>query len=360
MQKKTIGLIISSLENAGGMERSVTQFANYLSKKDDYKVLIICLVHSNLFYKLNENVELIIPNQRFRSKNRIKYLVNISVHLNRSVSNNNVDLIISFGEKYNLFVLTILLFRSVKIFISDRCSPTAKVSLLYYWYRKFIYLRANSIISQTQTAKEYILKNTINNKVEVIPNLVKRFEEIIVKNNREKIILNVGRLDKLKQQDVLIRMYYEIGDYNWKLVILGEGPERKNLEILISTLGLKEYVFLEGARFDLENYFTKASIFAFTSRSEGFPNSLAEAFLFPLACISFDCIAGPSDIINDGENGFLVRLDDTEDFKRKLSLLMKEESIRSKFEFNAIKEREKYQENYIGEVLDILIKKAIS
>ena len=74
----------------------------------------------------------------------------------------------------------------------------------------------------------------------------------------------------------------------------------------------------------------KSKIFAFTSSSEGFPNVIGEAMSAGLPVVAYDCIAGPSDMVIDGENGFLIPLFDQSSFKQRLSQLIKDESLRNK------------------------------
>jgi len=114
-------------------------------------------------------------------------------------------------------------------------------------------------------------------------------------------------------------------------------------------LNISEKVKFWGKQSDVNQFYSVAKIFAFTSESEGLPNALLEALAAGVACISFDCIAGPRDLIIDGENGFLVKMYDCQDFISKLNMLIQSEEVREKFSQNARKKAEEFNINIIGE-----------
>src|SRR5690606_33721252 len=143
-------------------------------------------------------------------------------------------------------------------------------------------------------------------------------------------IISVGRLVKSKNFKELINIFAQIGDREWKLIIVGDGPEHQNLNKLVHKLQITDQVFLVGQHDDVDFYFSRSSIFAFTSLSEAFPNVLNEAMAFPLPVISYDCIAGPSDMIINNHNGILVPLNDSQNFKNHLELLMSDQDKRKK------------------------------
>jgi GalNAc-alpha-(1->4)-GalNAc-alpha-(1->3)-diNAcBac-PP-undecaprenol alpha-1,4-N-acetyl-D-galactosaminyltransferase len=90
-----------------------------------------------------------------------------------------------------------------------------------------------------------------------------------------------------------------------------------------------------GTQANVESFYDQAKIFAFTSSSEGFPNVIAEALASGLPVVSYNCVAGPADLITDGENGFLVRQFDDESFCDRLTQLMADEEMRIRMSASA-------------------------
>ena len=193
---------------------------------------------------------------------------------------------------------------------------------------------------QTDFIKQYYSKYVPKSKIQVINNPIK-----IINNNdlkKEKIILNVGRLDINKNQKQLIKSFHRANNMNWKLIICGEGPSRNELENLILQLKLSEHVFLKGNVQNVNDYYSKASIFAFTSFSEGFPNSVLEAMSYGCACISTNCVVGSNDMIIDNYNGFLIELGDNKSYDTQLNKLILDYNLRQKFIKNSNEKLKNY------------------
>ena len=130
-------------------------------------------------------------------------------------------------------------------------------------------------------------------------------------NKKIPIILAVGRLTKAKDYPTLLRAFALISKKKKvRLVILGEGEERKSLKNLVRGLDISENIAFLGFQKNPYKYMQKANIFVLSSKREGFPNVLVEAMACGVSVVSTDCQSGPNEIIKNGENGVLVPVGD--------------------------------------------------
>src|SRR5699024_9210774 len=114
-------------------------------------------------------------------------------------------------------------------------------------------------------------------------------------------------------------------------------------------LEMDDQVELPGTVSDIGSYYRKSKIFAFTSSSEGFPNVIGEAMSAELPVIAYDCVAGPSDLVSDGETGFLINLFDDTAYAERLELLMENSDLRMQMGRQAQKKIKKFDVNNIAE-----------
>lgn len=327
-------LIIPTIAQ-GGAERVMSELANKWATQG-HEVHLILLLSDDHFYNISEKVrvyQLGFVNNGFISKifSELKTFLKLRQLLKQIRS----DFVLSFMCKYNIFTLLASSFLNLNIFVSDRSNPRRKLPKLIAFLRKYTYRFADGIIAQTGLAKELLEKETGNNNIIVIPNPLKKVQ-LFPDINREKLIINVGRLVPEKGQKYLIDAFSKINDQDWKLIILGDGVLRNELTKQVKGLGLNERVEMPGAVDDIDSWFARSSIFAFSSISEGFPNALAEAMAAGLAVVSFDCDTGPKDLIKNGKNGYLVNVEDTKNFALKLKLLMESKALRTQFSKEAM------------------------
>jgi N-acetylgalactosamine-N,N'-diacetylbacillosaminyl-diphospho-undecaprenol 4-alpha-N-acetylgalactosaminyltransferase len=168
-------------------------------------------------------------------------------------------------------------------------------------------------------------------------------------------ILAVGRLSKEKGFDILIKSFAKSDLKNMvKLVILGEGKERKNLEKLIIKLGLKSQVLLFGKVDNPFIYMKYANFFVLSSRYESFGNVLLEALACQTPVIAANCETSPSEIIKNEENGLLVPVGDENALKSAMEELFYDQKLYEKLKANTRKSVEKFGiENIIKDWINL-------
>ncbi len=212
----------------------------------------------------------------------------------------------------------------IQVAVGIQISTSFFKSKIRPWVYKLFFYFTDYIVAVSEGIKSDLLSFGVEkSKIKVIYNpvysldIIKRGDEKIknkwFEDKNIKIILAVGRLHKQKDFPVLIKSFYNIlniNKINAKLLILGEGPERNNLESLIDELNLKESVCLCGFVNNPYAYMNKSSIFVLSSAWEGFGNVVAEAMAFGLPIVSTDCPWGPSEILGNGKYGSLVPVGD--------------------------------------------------
>jgi glycosyltransferase involved in cell wall biosynthesis len=127
------------------------------------------------------------------------------------------------------------------------------------------------------------------------------------------VILGVGRLTEQKDFPTLIRAFDILRKKTpARLIILGDGEEKLVLEKLIRSSGLQDMVDLFGFELNPFAFMKKASVFVLSSKWEGLPGVLIQALACDCPVVSTDCLSGPSEILQDGQYGYLVPVEDAE------------------------------------------------
>lgn len=339
-----ICLIIPSL-HAGGMERVMSELANYFCNKSNLEVHLVILSKKEHFYKLNAKI--IVHEPSFNNKGLIGTLKLIKYLRTKIIEISPIS-ILSFGEMYNSFVLLSLLGLKQKVFVSDRSKPDKDWGFVHNNLRILLYKKAYGIVSQTSYAANF-LKSKINHpNIKVIGNPFK-INSITKNYGRKNIILTVGRMIKSKQHEHLIRIFSNVDIPGWELHFVGDGPEKKFLMELTLKLNVHAKVIFHGNQKNVTDFYNSSKIFAFTSNSEGFPNVIGEAMTHGLVPISYNFIAGATDLITNNVNGYIVELNNQFAFKEKMIELMINENTLINFSNNALASMNKFDINIIAE-----------
>lgn len=145
-----------------------------------------------------------------------------------------------------------------------------------------------------------------------------------------KTVVAVGRLTYQKGFDLLLQAWAEVCRRvsGWQLAIVGDGELRSALSAQAESLGLAGCVTFVPATKDVEAVYRDASVLAMSSRYEGFGMVLLEAQTVGLPVVSFACKCGPSEIVNDGVDGYLVAPGDVDAMADRLVHLMQDGALR--------------------------------
>jgi glycosyltransferase involved in cell wall biosynthesis len=146
----------------------------------------------------------------------------------------------------------------------------------------------------------------------------------------EKVVVSVARLSHPKGVDMLLDAWAEAAPAQpgWRLRIHGAGELAEPLKRQCTALGLDDSVEWAGQTHDVLGALRTASVFALSSRGEGFPLALLEAMGCGLACAAFDCAPGVHEIVEDGVDGLLARPGNPSDLARQLVRLMADADLR--------------------------------
>jgi GalNAc-alpha-(1->4)-GalNAc-alpha-(1->3)-diNAcBac-PP-undecaprenol alpha-1,4-N-acetyl-D-galactosaminyltransferase len=323
MKKIKILILTNALSPAGGAERVVSILANGFSNNYDVTVLCTHVDANRSEFSFNEQVSI----NYIKDLNNHNYFNRFSGYLKKIfllrkfLIKNNYDIVISFLTNVNVLILISSFRLKVPVIISERSYPPFMyVGTILKILRALLYNYASSIVVQTKVTDAWRKKIFPRLNSKIIPNPVDfpLINETPVLNPdnfldpKKKTLLSVGRLDKGKNhKDTILAFSLLIKKHpNLQLVIVGDGPESLTLKELTKKLGINKSVFFLGRIGNVGNWYERSDFFVLSSKFEGFPNVLVEAMAYGIPVISYDCQAGPSEIIVNGVNGFLVKIDD--------------------------------------------------
>jgi len=199
---------------------------------------------------------------------------------------------------------------------------TMRARLLPYWAR-FFYRWADTVIAVSQGVADELVRyvGVPAEKVKMVynpiitPDLFHKAEEPLshpwFEEGAPPVILGVGRLTKPKDFPTLIRAFAIVRHQRpVRLMILGEGEERAELERLVKGLDVEEDVALPGFIQNPYPYMKRAAVFVLSSRWEGLPTVLVEAMAMGAPVVATDCPSGPREILQNGRLGHLVGVGD--------------------------------------------------
>ena len=252
------------------------------------------------------------------------------------------DVVLSFGHTINCLAAWAKLLRRFpfRLIVSERSSfgtRMAEDARLQRWRRvaraRFLYGQAELCVCVSRGVADELVELGVmpRGKIRVIynpivgPGLTEQMMAPVshpwLSYAMPPVILSAGRLMDLKGLDTLIRAFARLRrgmQIDARLIIAGEGPERRNLEALAAEMDVAEDVCFTGYTPNPYAYMAKAAVVTLSSHYEGFGNVLAEALACGANVVSTDCRSGPREILEDGKWGRLVPVGDADAFSAAL------------------------------------------
>lgn len=358
-------IVIGSL-GAGGAERVVVDLAAYLVELGRKVTVLTLNGDDSDAYALPEGVgrkriEIRRPARWWIES--LWFALSSLWSMRLQIRSINPDVTVSFIDQTNVRLLTASIGIGLPVIVSERVHP-GHHPLQSHWekMRRLTYRMADVVVVQTHEIETWFRANITTRRISVIHNAVR--DNAGHRTTREMAIddanhiLAVGRLVPQKGFDQLISAFAKSGlaAMAWKLVILGEGQVRADLERQAQALGIADSVLLPGHVRDVAEWLGKASMFVLSSRFEGFPNVLLEAMQIGVPSISFDCPSGPSDIITNERNGLLVPGQDVDGLSAAILRLATDVDLQKRLSAEALLVNERFSRQKVygqwAEVID--------
>lgn len=371
--KKRILFYIGTLEG-GGAERVLIELLKNLNR-DKYLLYIALNRPQGFFFDhIPPDVKVLDRSSLYKDNSKLfkRYFGLSSV-----IRENKIELAMGFLPGANRSLLRSRLFTpgSIKMVINEQNNPSyissADRSLLKEKLEQvemaFYYPKADGMVVASNGLKEYFMDamNIHAKKIDVIYNMIdpaglqKRAIEPISDFNlhdSRKTIVAAGRLTEQKAYDDMLEVFNKVNaEVPARLIILGEGSDREQIEKKIRKLSLEDSVTMPGFVDNPFAYMSRADLYLSTSRWEGFHLTIAEAMACGTVPVATDCDYGPREIITDGINGRLLPVGDVAGLSDCIIELLQNQELRNRMSVQAKKRAEDFNTESIVHEYESLI-----
>lgn len=340
---KKICFVKYDMQDASGGARVCANLANALQDSCEVHVVSICSQKETTFYPLDENVKY---NILIKGTGRIRETLVKGVPLLRKyLKDHKIDLAFAVGVSMNPFVVPATKGISCKAIACEHLNCLNEYdNSKSQRFCRFLGARfADKIVTLTQKDRDaYIKKYRLNpKKVEYVYNWMDEalLESETEYNENAKKILTVVRIEPVKGIENIIQAskQLKVNFPDWQWHIFGGGDEEyvQKLQTEIDRSGLSDFLILKGKVNDIYERYAEYGLFVLTSYCEGLPMVLIEAKAKKLPIISYDCLTGPSDIVRDRVDGFLVPVGNREILYDVLDKCMSDKVLRKKLSDHA-------------------------
>lgn len=351
MNKKKIVLLNSSLVG-GGTEGVCVSLANSLADKGWQVDLVILNLHDEAHLKsISNNVNLVVLNinkVRYSMLSLLKYIFK---------KKPKVFLVFNYELTVILVIIRYLFRLNIKVIARNNSTFSQipnQLSSDNFWKKyvflpllKLFYFKSDYIVNQCIAMQKDLISYhpSVISKTNVIYNPVAKYIENFAINNdlfkikKKNYLLCVGRLEKEKAFHHAIKAFAKLSNEfpKLRLKIVGKGSLEKKLKQIAKDYKVDDRVDFEGFQKNLIPYYIHAKATVLTSLFEGFPNVLIESIFLNTPVVAFDCNSGPGEIIKDGINGYLVKYQDVDELKKKISIAISGTFYKKKFNHTVIR-----------------------
>ncbi len=337
--------VIESL-SGGGAQRVLSLLATELCNLDQQVSVVTYADNGPDAVILDPRVERLSARLGGASRHALSALlgnVRRIAGLRSMVRRTQPDIVIAFVGTTNILTILACIGLGVPVIISERNDP-ARQSLGRIWdvLRRTLYRKAALVTANSTGAVAAMQSYVPVAKLRHIPNLLPPHLDPWAPDAENPFVLAVGRLNRQKGFDVLLDAFalFAPRHKDWRLVILGEGPERESLTRRVDSLGLANRVRLEGF-VDPALYYQRCRMFVLPSRFEGMPNALLEAMGHGCPTVATaGTITGALDPVRGGAGTRAVPPEDPQALAEAMSELAADEDLAYKFGIQARREVE--------------------
>ncbi|WP_302632330.1 glycosyltransferase family 4 protein [uncultured Clostridium sp.] len=349
---KKICFLSGDMSRSGGTERVLAIIANELCKKEDlFEIHILSTVNEKniSFFKIDSRIK---QNRILNSKslNFKKQYFKVVKGIRDYIKENSIDVFIDVEVISSIFSIPATRFTKTKHIAWEHFNfYENNGSSLRALARKIDAKFSDYIITLTEEDKNNYLNNLkIIGKIDYIYNPME-IKEVKKCSLHSKQIVSVGRLTYQKGFDMLIDVAKDVLEKNkeYKWLILGDGEDKNRLQEKINKYNLQDRLILKGKVSNVEDYYKNSSLYVMTSRFEGLPMTLLEAKSYKMPIVSFDCPTGPSEIIRNNINGYLVKANDIKEMSNKVNSVLLDDKKLKKFSDKAELDIDKFNINSI-------------
>lgn len=355
MQKKKICIIEMDATNVSGATHVLINLANGLIDYYDIHVVSVFGNQATASFPIKDQVHFV---RLFEGNGRIwKHPLRTIRSIRNYFIEHEIDLVMALGMTVTPLVLMGAKRTKAKVVVCEHqnlLNPYAS-DITQRISQKMATIMANKVVTLTEKDAENYRKmfKLSPQKVTSIYNWMdpKLFENKYLYAKDSRRIMTVGRVEELKGIPYIIEIAEKVlkkhPEWKWDIYGGGKADYLHWTNETIEKKGLKGKLVLRGIEKNIYQKYAEYSLFAMASLTEGLPMVLLEAKANHLPIVSFDCETGPSEIIQDGINGYLIPLKDSEQFADKLDKLMSSPDLRQDFSNHAMDNGGRFQKEKI-------------